>query len=139
MAQKKQLLKAAGRLRAEGLVKRPVLIARGALCNLPPEGPLRWLPKLPPNLPTRLLQTRRYRFPRIRRHGYSRTRLQGALQIRQYGSPKSAARPGNEITPNPTYVTASATKAPSNPSPRAAATSAAAPDKAAATAKTAAM
>ena len=30
--------------------------------------------------------------------------------------PKSAARSGDEITPNPTYVTASATKAPSDPS-----------------------
>ena len=30
--------------------------------------------------------------------------------------PKSAARSGDEITPNPTYVTASATKAPSEPS-----------------------
>jgi hypothetical protein len=54
-------------------------------------------------------------------------------------APPKSARPGNEITPNPTYVTASATKAPSDPSPCAAATSAAAPDKAAATEKTAAM
>jgi hypothetical protein len=53
--------------------------------------------------------------------------------------PKSAARSGDEITPNPTYVTASATKAPSDSPPGAAATSAAAPDKAAATAKTAAV
>ena len=30
--------------------------------------------------------------------------------------PKSAARSGDEITPNPTYVTASATEAPSDPS-----------------------
>jgi hypothetical protein len=31
-------------------------------------------------------------------------------------APKSAARSGDEITPNPTYVTASAAKAPSEPS-----------------------
>lgn len=54
-------------------------------------------------------------------------------------APKSAARSGDEITPNPTYVTASAAKAPSEPSTPRRRSSAAAPDKAAATVKTAAL
>ena len=58
-----------------------------------------------------------------------------ASKTADMASPKSAARSGDKITPNPTYVTATAAKAPSEPSTRAAATSAAAPDKAAATAK----
>jgi hypothetical protein len=39
-----------------------------------------------------------------------------ASKATDMASPKSAARSGDEITPNPTYVTASATKAPSEPS-----------------------
>ena len=39
-----------------------------------------------------------------------------ASKTADMASPKSAARSGDKITPNPTYVTATAAKAPSEPS-----------------------